>query len=555
MALSHRLFLVLSLALWAKEITAGAKKNRKITVTNQCTFTVWPGLFTSVGPQPAQDTGWEAAPGSTLTFEVEESWGGRVWPRTGCDFSDASKPDYAQCETGGCKGGLKCDPAAGTGVLPVTLAEFNIQTEVDHYDTSNVDGYNVGLAITNSADCPLSNCPYNLLTSCPDELQYNNDAGDVVGCLTACGKWQTNEEYCCSGAHSTPDKCPPSGVKYYDWWKEACPIAYAYAYDESSGTALFTCTKQVDWVITFCPDSSLFETTAKLPNGTEITQGDGYELFPTAAVSITGTADGGGGGVATATATGGSATGGGTSPSGETTAAPTGAATTGGAGAATSGGGASGGGAGGAASKTSTSAASGSTGGSGSLGSSGTGSSGSASSSSSSDDDTLFGMPKMAVYAIIGIVALLLLGAIAYFVFASKKKDAGGKKEHSRHDSDDSPSSDASSSTGSGSGSDDEDEKPRKKRHSHKGDDDDNYSLAKLDAIGRAERRAVDRSVYSVAARDPAGLRGVLAREEAERTPRTTFELAKGATSSSGESDAGERLLRRSRRGRQAYEG
>lgn len=77
--------------------SANTKKNRKIIVTNQCpfppcrrsrpqvgpaeltdrsrcagTFTVWPALFTSVGPLPSQDTGWEAKPGTSLTFEVEE---------------------------------------------------------------------------------------------------------------------------------------------------------------------------------------------------------------------------------------------------------------------------------------------------------------------------------------------------------------------------------------------------------------------------------------------------------------------------------------------------
>ncbi|GAA6057529.1 hypothetical protein JCM3770_000569 [Rhodotorula araucariae] len=274
-----RLFIGSCAALLVTPSLANTRKDRRITVKNQCTFTVWPAIFTSVGPRPTQETGWEAPPGSSVTFTVEEGWGGRVWPRTGCDFSDKSKPEYAQCETGGCIGGLKCDPSAGTGVLPVTLAEFNIQTEVDHYDTSNVDGYNVGLAITNSAGCPLSNCPYNLLASCPEELQDKNARGEVVGCRTACGRWQTNEEYCCTGSHSTPETCPSSGVKYYSWWKQACPIAYAYAYDESSGTALFTCTKQADWTITFCPDASLFETSAVLPSGSTVTQGNGFQLF------------------------------------------------------------------------------------------------------------------------------------------------------------------------------------------------------------------------------------------------------------------------------------
>lgn len=55
------------------------------------------------------------------------------------DFT-SDKPEYEQCETGGCVGGLECSREAGTGVIPVTLAEFNLQTGVDHYDTSNVDG-------------------------------------------------------------------------------------------------------------------------------------------------------------------------------------------------------------------------------------------------------------------------------------------------------------------------------------------------------------------------------------------------------------------------------
>ena len=82
---------------------------------------------------------------------------------------------------------------------------------------------------------------------------------------------------CCSGSHNTPDTCPPSGellninsfykalnfvcfysnagVSFYSYFKSNCPNAYAYAYDESSGTALWTCdsTKKADYTLTFCP--------------------------------------------------------------------------------------------------------------------------------------------------------------------------------------------------------------------------------------------------------------------------------------------------------------
>ncbi len=37
--------------------------------------------------------------------------------------------------------------------------------------------------------------------------------------------------------------------------EQNCPNAYAYAYDESSGSALFTCDAALaaDYTITFCP--------------------------------------------------------------------------------------------------------------------------------------------------------------------------------------------------------------------------------------------------------------------------------------------------------------
>lgn len=88
--------------------------NRKMTVTNTCPYTLWMAYFTvklafffwrtasvrdadqrmhtrtqSVGPQPSQKTGWESPSGTTLTFEVEESWGGRIWARTNCGQSSS----------------------------------------------------------------------------------------------------------------------------------------------------------------------------------------------------------------------------------------------------------------------------------------------------------------------------------------------------------------------------------------------------------------------------------------------------------------------------------
>ena len=60
---------------------------------------------------------------------------------------------------------------------------------------------------------------------------------------------------CCSGSHNTADTCPPDGVQYYDYFKDSCEDSYVYAYDESSGTALWTCDSNLraDYTVTFCP--------------------------------------------------------------------------------------------------------------------------------------------------------------------------------------------------------------------------------------------------------------------------------------------------------------
>nr|ALA44968.1 thaumatin-like protein 6 [Moniliophthora perniciosa] len=230
---------------------------RTFTVRNNCAFTVWPGLFTdpNVGPaRPDQLTGWEAAPGTQVSFSVPNDWkAGRIWGRKECDF--ATNPGPTSCVSGGCNGGLECDPNTGTGVPPASIAEWTLQGDgnLDYYDVSLVDGFNIPMAITNNVDCPVADCPVDLTATCPGEL------ASAAGCASACfanldGNQQDSAN-CCSGSHSTPDTCPPDGVQFYDFFKGACPNSYAYAYDERSDTALWTCDSSLnaDYTLTFCP--------------------------------------------------------------------------------------------------------------------------------------------------------------------------------------------------------------------------------------------------------------------------------------------------------------
>ncbi|KIJ61526.1 hypothetical protein HYDPIDRAFT_96439, partial [Hydnomerulius pinastri MD-312] len=66
-----------------------------------------------------------------------------------------------------------------------------------------------------------------------------------------------NSANCCTGQYDTAATCPSSGVAYYSYFKDNCPNSYCYAYDESSGTALWTCDSSLnaEYTITFCPPS------------------------------------------------------------------------------------------------------------------------------------------------------------------------------------------------------------------------------------------------------------------------------------------------------------
>lgn len=248
---------VAALAVAAQLVAA-----RTFTVTNACPFTVWPGVYTDPARGsafPLVEGGWEAPSGSSKSFSVPDNWAaGRIWGRRGCDFSTVQGP--TSCLTGGCEGGLNCTQP---GVPPTTLAEWTLSPTADapdFYDVSLVDGYDLPMRISTNKECPVADCPVDLDTGCPDALKGPFDSnGYPVGCKSACfanldGN-QANSTNCCSGVFATPEACPGSGVAYYSYFKELCPNSYAYAYDESSGTALWTCAgqNQADYTLTFCP--------------------------------------------------------------------------------------------------------------------------------------------------------------------------------------------------------------------------------------------------------------------------------------------------------------
>ncbi|KZV65739.1 Osmotin, thaumatin-like protein [Peniophora sp. CONT] len=230
-----------------------AAADRTFTVKNNCAYTVWPGLFTdpaSGSAAPSQPTGWELGAGGTTTFSVSDNWtGGNIWARTGCNAS-------GQCATGECKGGLQCTDGPSDS-SPVTVASFSLggSQETDITNVFITNGFNVPIGITNSAGCPTVSCATDLTANCPTQLQFKDSTGTVVGCSSDCqiSSDPTNSPACCTGSYSTPSTCPARGVPHYSFFKNGCPEAVVYAFDETSSPLPCPGSNEAGYTVTFCP--------------------------------------------------------------------------------------------------------------------------------------------------------------------------------------------------------------------------------------------------------------------------------------------------------------
>ncbi|KAI3464823.1 hypothetical protein Pfo_021486 [Paulownia fortunei] len=240
----HILFLILT-----NSFIAGVYSSATFTFVNKCAFTVWPGILSNAGIDPLPTTGFALQTGESKIINAPSSWGGRFWGRTHC--SDDSTGKFS-CVTGDCGSGkLEC---AGAGAAPpATLAEFKLDGDAgkDFYDVSLVDGYNLPMLVVpqggSGVNCSNTGCLVDLNGGCPSELRVTSVDGKGVACKSACEAFR-KDQYCCSGAYGTPDVCKPS--QYSQLFKNACPHAYSYAYDDRTST--FTCTG-ADYIITFCP--------------------------------------------------------------------------------------------------------------------------------------------------------------------------------------------------------------------------------------------------------------------------------------------------------------
>lgn len=242
-------------------ISTAVKTNNTVlfTVANNCPYTVYPGIFglshhgDYVIPM---NGGWQLNEYTSISFYVPNDWyGARIWGRTGCSTTN----NQFKCNTGDCGSfSIQCswDGVDRTGVPPTTLAEFTINgggnSNQDSYDLSLVDGFNVEMSIKvlnpnnpNGMWCGSPTCTSNINSICPSALQYKVN-GQVVACESACEEFD-QPQYCCTGSYSTSQTCPPTS--YSEVFKNACPDAYSYAYDDP--TSLYSCSK-TGYEVTFC---------------------------------------------------------------------------------------------------------------------------------------------------------------------------------------------------------------------------------------------------------------------------------------------------------------
>nr|DAD24531.1 TPA_asm: hypothetical protein HUJ06_025995 [Nelumbo nucifera] len=230
---------------------------RVFTIVNYCKETIWPGITPG---ENFNGGGFALKPGQSMVFTAPVGWVGRIWGRTGCNFD---KNGNGNCQTARCGNSLKCK---ASGQTPASLAEFTLAA-LDFYDVSLVDGFNLPLVVTpvnGHGNCSVAGCDGDLRPNCPAELSVKY-GGKIIACRSACDVFDT-DEYCCRGVYGNPAVCKPTF--YSKKFKEVCPAAYSYAYDDP--TSIFTCSGP-DYIISFC--SSRKQTVCTYHNNKLICSG------------------------------------------------------------------------------------------------------------------------------------------------------------------------------------------------------------------------------------------------------------------------------------------
>ncbi|XP_047319237.1 osmotin-like protein [Impatiens glandulifera] len=237
------IFLLLLLAI----INFTHSTDLTITIVNNCPYTIWPAIQPTAGYPILDHTGFQLEKLTHFSFPAPQTqWSGRIWARTGCIES----LDRFTCATGDCGGHLEC--VLMGGATPTTLAQISVHNPPNDdcsYDVSLLDGFNIPMTVTpheGKGNCPVVGCREDILATCPDPLRMRSSSGAVVGCMSGCEVFGT-DELCCRNHYNSPQTCKASN--YSEFFKVACPDTVTYAHDS---LALYECSSVRELKVIFC---------------------------------------------------------------------------------------------------------------------------------------------------------------------------------------------------------------------------------------------------------------------------------------------------------------
>jgi len=276
--------------------TSGSWTNR-LTIVNGCpNHPMWIAHIVTGGIGPdTQDLKLE--PGQQYSFATALNGQGlvatRYWPKMGCDAHGgncrigesggpgescvAQAPDYKACA-----------PPVDSK-FEATFANPGSERH-DTVDMSLVDGYTLPFSLEIQGTCVREGQPFASMDcrglsvqQCPnseslggvgyDLKAHNPKTNKVAGCYSPCMRLTDNKwynpvsgptshpasPYCCAGQFSSPQTCNAGGsgsvlhTQYLAKLRQACPLAYGYAYDDRSATIV--CNSNTQYKVTFfCPD-------------------------------------------------------------------------------------------------------------------------------------------------------------------------------------------------------------------------------------------------------------------------------------------------------------
>lgn len=166
--------------------------SRTIRFSNRCNEDIWISPLTNAQGPTLSPGIKHIRQGSHFSYNIPNNgWGGRFWPKMGCDGSGNNcqvGQSVPPCPRGG------CDPPAETKV-EFFFPPLGQRNDV-WYDISLVDGYSIAAEIIPSktgGSCTRTNCRLSL-NSCPrnegevGDLRVRKN-GKTVQCLSPCKRW------------------------------------------------------------------------------------------------------------------------------------------------------------------------------------------------------------------------------------------------------------------------------------------------------------------------------------------------------------------------------